>query len=185
MEGSNAFYRTRKIQTAVTAEEFQFFQAQAAANGLTISTYSYALLFPDRAASPPPQAHRNGPDVKLLARILGELGKLGSNANQIARRANIDKIASPDDLAAFAAVVAGVMEFRTEILRALNPRRVEMEAKANAEGFGQAPQAEMAKPREEKEEPKARPDISAAARRNFSRYDSLKAEKPRPADDQK
>jgi hypothetical protein len=59
--------------------------AEAAAAGLSLGAFIRARL----DGSPGPRAKRNpGPDTVLLAKVLAELGKSGSNLNQIAYQLN-------------------------------------------------------------------------------------------------
>jgi hypothetical protein len=60
--------------------------ADAQAAGLSLSAFICAKL----GEGPSPRSHRAapGPDVRMLARVLAELGKCGSNLNQIARQMN-------------------------------------------------------------------------------------------------
>ncbi len=52
---------------------------------MSLSAYVCAKL----GDSPGPRTRRNpGPDMVLLAKVLGQLGKTGSNLNQIAHRLN-------------------------------------------------------------------------------------------------
>jgi Bacterial mobilisation protein (MobC) len=69
--------------------------AEAAAAGLSLGAFIRARL----DGSPGPRAKRNpGPDTVLLARVLAELGKSGSNLNQIAHRLNMDEAAELPEL---------------------------------------------------------------------------------------
>ena len=58
-------------------------KAQAEQAGLTVSDYVRT-----RCIKVPPKRRRKGPDVKELHRIAGQIGKIGSNLNQLAREAN-------------------------------------------------------------------------------------------------
>jgi len=61
---------------------------EAAATGLSLGAFIRARL----DGSPGPRAKRNpGPDAVLLAKVLAELGKSGSNLNQIAYHLNMDE----------------------------------------------------------------------------------------------
>ena len=69
--------------------------ADAEAAGLSLG----ALVRLRLDGSPGPRSRRNpGPDTVLLARVLAELGKSGSNLNQIARQLNIDETADIPEL---------------------------------------------------------------------------------------
>jgi hypothetical protein len=69
--------------------------AEAAADGLSLGAFIRARL----DGSPGPRAKRNpGPDIVLLAKVLAELGKSGSNLNQIAHHLNMDEVAELPEL---------------------------------------------------------------------------------------
>jgi hypothetical protein len=69
--------------------------AAAAAEGLSLGAFIRAR--PD--GSPGPRAKRNpSPDIVLLAKVLAELGKSGSNLNQIAHHLNMDEVAELPEL---------------------------------------------------------------------------------------
>jgi Bacterial mobilisation protein (MobC) len=94
----------------------QFEQVAAAANdsGLSVGTYARTVLL----GSPGPRAVRKPHVVKQeLARILGELGKLGSNVNQIARAFNQQQAAPTH--AEVAEIRANIVFLRNELMSAL------------------------------------------------------------------
>lgn len=94
----------------------QLAQLAAAANdaGLSVGTFARTVLL----GSPGPRAMRKPPVQKAeLARLLGELGKLGSNVNQIARAYNQQR-ATPD-LAELAEIKTCLVQMRDEIMQAL------------------------------------------------------------------
>jgi Mobilization protein NikA len=69
--------------------------ADAEAAGLSLGAFVRLRL----DGSPGPRSRRNpGPDAVLLARVLAELGKSGSNLNQIAHQLNIDETADTPEL---------------------------------------------------------------------------------------
>ena len=69
--------------------------AEAAAEGLSLGAFIRARL----DGSPGPRAKRNpSPDIVLLAKVLAELGKSGSNLNQIAHHLNMDEVAELPEL---------------------------------------------------------------------------------------
>ena len=87
--------------------------ADAAAAGLSLSAFVCAQL----GGGPGPRAHRNpGPEAVLLAKVLAEMGKSGSNLNQIARLGNVGE---EIDGAELATVLADLATVREAILKAL------------------------------------------------------------------
>src|SRR5437868_1951 len=82
---------TRQKSHAVTVRfadgEFVDLDERASAAGLTLPSYIRELTVP--AAKRQTRGTRRPPiERELAARILGQLGKVGSNVNQIARAAN-------------------------------------------------------------------------------------------------
>jgi hypothetical protein len=81
--------RTSALRVRLTGDEHRVISAVAAGAGLGIC--SYARMVVVRAAglkaSKPPR-RKPGEDAKVLARFLGELGKIGSNINQLAHDHN-------------------------------------------------------------------------------------------------
>jgi Mobilization protein NikA len=80
--------KTSFISVRCTAEERATIDAAATQAGLSVGAYLRALAF----GSPGPRAVRRPPiEREELARLLGLLGKLGSNVNQIARAVNMTR----------------------------------------------------------------------------------------------
>jgi hypothetical protein len=77
--------RSRSFTLRFTEAEFEQVQAGATAARVAISTYARAVLLD---AVIPRTARRATADEKQLARMLAQLGKIGSNLNQIAQQAN-------------------------------------------------------------------------------------------------
>lgn len=81
--------------------------------GLTVGAYMRAVALGD----PGPRAKRRIPvDAKLLRRLLGEVGRVGNNLNQIAKRMNAGHHVAPKELAAALEAQAAL---RATILRVL------------------------------------------------------------------
>jgi hypothetical protein len=80
----------KRIALRCTVEDYALIAEWAAEAGLSIGGYLRALALGSAGprAKKRPQAERD-----LLARILGELGKLGSNVNQSAKWSNIEQAA--------------------------------------------------------------------------------------------
>lgn len=75
--------RTVRLELRLTPEEEQTLLARAAERGMTMSD-----LLRSTALSTRPRVTRANPERAALIRGLAELGKLGSNVNQIARAIN-------------------------------------------------------------------------------------------------
>jgi hypothetical protein len=90
--------------------------ANAKAGGLSLSAYVCMALGEDRqvsrARSPVPLADR-----QILAKALGELGKVGSNHNQLARRQNTT--GEGPELAEWQSIEIAIQDIRRMLLEAL------------------------------------------------------------------
>jgi Bacterial mobilisation protein (MobC) len=77
--------RDRVLRTRVSTPELDQLTARATEAGLSVGAFVRAAVFGNAG----PRAVRRPPVERAqLARLLGEMGKLGSNVNQIARRLN-------------------------------------------------------------------------------------------------
>ena len=100
----------------MTAEEFNAVAQKADNAGLGAA----ALLRSAALGSPGPRAVRRPPaDHRALRQILGELGRVGNNLNQIARALNRGR---DEDLAALEAALHAYGEMRTALLEALGKK---------------------------------------------------------------
>jgi hypothetical protein len=105
--GSEKRQRTASILVRLTAEERAAIEAAASRAGLTLASYARGQML----GGPQPRAARRPPvETRQLARILGELGKIGSNINQLARAGNIGLLNAAD---------RGELQAETQALRAL------------------------------------------------------------------
>jgi hypothetical protein len=112
--GSNTRQRGRVLQVRLTEAERAKVEAAAEAGRLSLSGYARALLM----GEPTPGTKRRPPaDAAELARLLGQLGKIGSNLNQLTRLGNQRQIVPP---AALAACVEEVAALTAKIAEALN-----------------------------------------------------------------
>ncbi len=74
------------ISFRVGDAEYERIRSEADRAGATAGTFAWDVLIHAQA----PRRVRRPPAAKAeLVRILGELGKIGSNVNQLARKANI------------------------------------------------------------------------------------------------
>ncbi len=81
--------RTPPFSIRLSREERTELDKRAAAAGLTVGGYCKSIIF----NSPPPRRSRRPPVDKIeLARLLGEIGRLGNNLNQIARKLHSESL---------------------------------------------------------------------------------------------
>ena len=121
MAGSEKRQRNKQRTVRFTDEELQELERRASDAGWTLPAYLRACALGDagpRAARKPPIQRRE------LARLLGQIGKLGGNVNQIARALNVliatdgddDPYGLTDDIKASAVEIA---EMRAAVMKAL------------------------------------------------------------------
>lgn len=111
--GSDKRQREKVIPVRCSEPEFLFIHAKADQAGLFAGGYLRALAL----GSPGPRALRRPPvDRKELARLLGEIGRVGNNLNQIARAFNMDNRPPPQELTA---ALESFSELRGLVRRAL------------------------------------------------------------------
>ena len=85
MAGSDKRQRGKIIASRCLDEEFAAIAAKADKAGLAVAAFMRAAALGDAG----PRAQRRPPaDHKALRQILGELGRIGNNLNQIARALN-------------------------------------------------------------------------------------------------
>lgn len=111
--GSAKRQRAAVVSFRVTPAEREALDAAAAAAGMLIGTYVCHLVL---AAPPPPKVRRPSANHGQLVQLLGEIGRIGSNINQLARSANAQRVVAGDQLAE---AVADVAEMRAAVLAAL------------------------------------------------------------------
>ena len=106
--------KTSFISVRCTAKERAAIDAAATRAGLSIGAYLRALAL----GNPGPRAVRRPPvERKELARLLGHLGKVGSNINQLAHAYN--SIGRVPGLAELVAVRQQIGELRNALMQAL------------------------------------------------------------------
>lgn len=77
--------RNKQIKTPCTPEEFNAVAAKADAAGMTRAAWSRTVMLGDAG----PRSQRRIPsDAQTLRQILGHLGRVGNNLNQIAYQLN-------------------------------------------------------------------------------------------------
>lgn len=106
--------KTCFVAVRCTADEHASLTAAATQAGLSVGAY----LRTTALGSPSPRAVRRPPAEKeALARLLGAVGKVGGNVNQLARAANTTgDMPAPDELAAIAGDVRAI---RAALMKAL------------------------------------------------------------------
>ena len=105
--------RQKVIGFRATPEEQAQIESDAKSAGLTIGAYLRKLALD---APIPRQSRRSSVDMTTLSQLLGQLGKIGSNLNQLARQANIGLAPSAP---ALAEELAALKVLRAEIRQAL------------------------------------------------------------------
>ena len=112
--GSEKRARSAHLTIRLTPEEREAIDASAEKAGLTAGSYARQVVL---GAPTPRQVRRPPVERRELARLLGELGKIGSNLNQIAKSAN-----------------KGIVVYQTEMLVTLGGLKVLREAILKALG---------------------------------------------------
>ena len=86
MAGSETRQRTKQVKIRFTPEEFNAIAAKLETGTLSMSAYGRMTML----GEPGPRARRRLPaDHQALRQMLGHLGRVGNNLNQIARHLNI------------------------------------------------------------------------------------------------
>ncbi len=93
--GSEKRQRTKRLSIRFTAEEFNRISAKADGSGIAFAAYMRAAALDGDAG---PRAQRRPPaDHKVLRELLGHVGRIGNNINQISRSINSgDQACLPD-----------------------------------------------------------------------------------------
>ena len=118
-KGSGKRRRTRFVIARLTPDEHTAITALADKRGLSPGALIRQTLL---NVPPGPTVRRPTADTKLLAQVLAELGKIGSNINQIAYHLNAgrpgDRIEGSLD-----AALRELLEWRTALLQAIGAER--------------------------------------------------------------
>jgi hypothetical protein len=105
--------RSKQIKTPCTPDEYQAISAKADAAGMTRAAYSRTAMLGNAG----PRSQRRMPaDAEALREILGHLGRVGNNINQIAYRINKG---DPCDLPELRQALADYAPIRNAIYQAL------------------------------------------------------------------
>ena len=109
--GSEKRVRTRHLTIRLSPAERTTIDDAADRAGLTTGSYARQVLLD---APPPRQVRRPPVERRELARLLGQLGHIGSNLNQIARAANsgdeIDRMDLAHEIDALGPVREAILE---------------------------------------------------------------------------
>jgi hypothetical protein len=111
--GSETRVRSKHLTIRLSPDERARIDDDAARAGLMPGSYARQVLL---GAPAPRQVRRPPIERRELARLLGELGHIGGNLNQIARLGNVGE---DIDAAELATVLADLATVREAILKAL------------------------------------------------------------------
>jgi hypothetical protein len=121
--GSEKRQRNQVLAARFTDQEAAAIKEMAASRGLTVGSLIYHAVLnapPPRKAMPRPRV-----ETQILVRALGELGKIGSNLNQLTKYANMGRTLE----ASIEATLRDFRELRLPFMQALGqePMRRESE----------------------------------------------------------
>lgn len=105
MSKSEARQRGKIVAVRCSPEEHARIEAAAEGQGLSLSGYARSRLLGEVTEGTKRRPPR---DAAELARLLGQLGKVGSNLNQLTRLGNQGQLVTPATLAACVEEVAAL-----------------------------------------------------------------------------
>ncbi|HEY0466579.1 MAG TPA: plasmid mobilization relaxosome protein MobC [Polyangiaceae bacterium] len=111
--GTEKRVRSGHLTVRLSGDERAAVKAAADRAGLTEGSYARQQML---GAPPPRQVRRPPVDRRELARLLAETGKIGSNLNQLTKAVHTGVLVYEGELDA---VLAGLLEIRAAVLRAL------------------------------------------------------------------
>jgi len=111
--GSEKRVRTKHLTIRLTQDERAAIDDAADRAGLTTGSYARQTVM---CAPVPRQVRRPPVERRELVRLLGELGKIGGNLNQLARAANTGVLVYGGEIDA---ALGGLLDVRESILKAL------------------------------------------------------------------
>jgi hypothetical protein len=111
--GSEKRVRNHVLPIRLSDEEHAVIEDAAARSGLMIGSYARQVLL---GAPAPRQVRRPPIERKELGRLLGELGKIGGNLNQIAKAMNTGVLVYEGEINT---AVRSLVEMRDAVLAAL------------------------------------------------------------------
>ncbi len=112
-KGTEKRVRSKHLTVRLAADERAAIEAAADRAGLTAGSYARQAML---GAPAPRQVRRPPVERKELARLLGELGKIGGNLNQLARAANSGILVYGNEIDA---ALGELRAMRGAVLRAL------------------------------------------------------------------
>ena len=105
MSGTEKRQRTRLKAIRLTPDELAAIEVAAERAGMTVGAYMRSVVL---AAPVPRQSRRPPVERRALAQLLGQIGKLGSNVNQLAKYGNLGRLIEDRHLAEAAADIAAL-----------------------------------------------------------------------------
>ncbi|HEY8126600.1 MAG TPA: plasmid mobilization relaxosome protein MobC, partial [Methylocystis sp.] len=105
----------RRIAVRLTDDDHSFLEQTAKDAGLSVGAFLRTIALGTAGARAVKRPHI---ERAALAKLLGEIGKLGSNVNQIARWANTDR-AAPSRVE-IARMCEDIAAMRAEVMKALD-----------------------------------------------------------------
>jgi hypothetical protein len=118
--GSQKRKTTERIAINCTPEQYAKITAKTDAAGLSPSAVCLKVLLD----TPLPSRRRPVADEALLVKVLAEIGKIGSNINQIAYRYNISEGRPAGNIeGALEAALRELLEWRTALMQSLGYER--------------------------------------------------------------
>ena len=105
-QGTEKRIRSRHLTIRLAPEERAAIEAAAEHAGLTPGSYARRVLL---GAPAPREVRRRPAERQELARLLGELGKIGGNLNQLAYQANIGNFPVESEIRAVLAELVRLM----------------------------------------------------------------------------
>lgn len=107
MSGSEVRRRQHVVAFRLEEDEWAVLEHEAERHAMSAGQYARQALLESAGIGAPLVRRRPPPDHEALARILGHLGKIGGNVNQIARRPTEPW---PDEIEAVRRELAGLRE---------------------------------------------------------------------------
>ena len=105
MSGTEKRQRTRLKAIRLSPDELAAIETAAERAGMTVGAYMRSVVL---AAPVPRQSRRPPVERRALAQLLGQIGKLGSNVNQLAKYGNLGRLIEDRHLAEAAADIAAL-----------------------------------------------------------------------------
>jgi hypothetical protein len=117
--GTETRQRTKLIAFRVRVEEYALYREEANRQGVHLADLARVRMKGGKGVPSLRSVTLPPIERKLAVQLLGQLGKLGSNANQIARRANRNGFVDGLDLDEFRAAMNVLVEMRAALFEVL------------------------------------------------------------------